>query len=142
MGLKTLEVAVESGSAVIVECCYGTDLARDDDGYILNEQFVAAEAIATPPLQEAMAGRDFGMVQPLSRFLWESGGWMEAQVRCYAKDGDLEMLLCLEEMIMCVDGSHENMFLDTFWTAAQNGRFSAVSHFELVVERPNPSSAR
>ena len=44
------------------------------------------------------------------------------------KDGDLEMLLCLEEMIMCVDGRHENLFLDTFWTAAQNGRFRAVSH--------------
>ena len=114
MGLKALEVAVESGSAVILECCYSTDLGRDEDGYILNEQFVAAEAIATPPLQEAMAGRDFGMVQPLSRFLWESGGWMEAQVRCYAKDGDLEMLLCLEEMIMCVGGRHENLFLDTF----------------------------
>ena len=53
---------------------------------------------------------------------------MEAQVRCYAKDGDLEMLLCLE-MIMCVDGRHESLFLDKFWTAAQNGRFSAVSHF-------------
>ena len=75
-----------------------------------------------------MAGRDFGMVRPLSRFLWESGGWMEAQVRRYAKDGDLEMLLRLEEMIMCVDGRHENLFLDTFWTAAQNGRFGEVSH--------------
>ena len=83
--------------------------------------------MATPPLQEAMAGRDIGMVRPLLRFLWESGRWMEAQVRCYAKDGDLEMLLCLE-MIMCVDGRHEKLFLDTFWTAAQNRRFSAVSH--------------
>ena len=43
MGLKALEVAVESGSAVIVECCYSTDLGRDEDGYILNEQFVAAD---------------------------------------------------------------------------------------------------
>ena len=40
MGLKGVEVAVESGSTVIVECCYSTDIGRDEDGYILNEQFV------------------------------------------------------------------------------------------------------
>ena len=52
---------------------------------------------------------------------------MEAQVRRYAKDGDLEMLRSLE-MIMCGDGRHENLFLKTFWTAAMYGRFIVVSY--------------
>jgi len=130
MGLKALEVAVESGSAAIVDCCYSSDLGRNEHGFILDEQWVAAEAIVTPPLQEAMAGRDFGMVRSLSRFLGaagESGGWMEVEVRRYAKDGDLEMLRCLEEMIMCDDGRYEGLFWRTFWTAAAYGRFRAVA---------------
>ena len=53
---------------------------------------------------------------------------MEAQVRRYAKDGDLEMLRSLEEMIMCGDGRHKNLFLKTFWTAAMYGRFIVVSY--------------
>ena len=52
---------------------------------------------------------------------------MEAQVRRYAKDGDLEMLRSLE-MIMCGDGRRENLFLETFWTAAMYSRFSVASY--------------
>ena len=48
---------------------------------------------------------------------------MEAQVQQYAKYGDLEMVRSLEEMIMCDDGRHEHLFLKTFWTAAEHGRF-------------------
>ena len=49
-------------------------------------------------------------------------------MRRYAKDGGLEMLRSLEEMIMCGDGRHDNLFLKTFWTAAMYGRFSVVSY--------------
>lgn len=128
LGVKALEVAVRSGRVDLVACCYSTDLGRDEDGYILDEQFSAAEAIATPPLKLAVAARDGEMMRPLCRFLGEGGEWMEAQVQQYAKDGDLEMVRSLEEMIMCDDGRHEGLFLNTFWTAAEHGRFSVVSH--------------
>lgn len=128
MGVKALQVAVRSGRADLVACCYPSDLGRDEHGYILNEQFAAAEAIATPPLKLAVAARHGEMMGPLCRFLGEGGEWMEAQVQQYAKDGDREMVRSLEEMIMCDDGRHEYLFLKTFWTAAEHGRFSVVSH--------------
>ena len=127
MGVKALEVAVSSGRADLVACCYSTDLGGDEDGYILGEQLVAAEAIVTPSLKLAVAARHGEMMGPLCSFLRAGGGWMEAQVRQYAKDGDLEMVRSLE-MITCDDGRHEQLFLNTFWTAAMFGRFSVVSH--------------
>lgn len=44
---------------------------------------------------------------------------MEAQVFSYAKNSDLDMLLSLEEMVMCGDGRHEDLFWD--------GAFKAVA---------------
>ena len=127
MGVEALEVAVSSGRADLVACCCTADLGRDEDDYILDEQLVAAEAIATPPLKLAVAARDGETMGHLSRFLGQGGGWMEAQVRRYAKDGDLEMLRSLKGTIMFGDGRHENLFVNTFWTAAMYGRFSVVS---------------
>eukprot|EP00904_Undaria_pinnatifida_P002774 jgi/Undpi1/12498/HiC_scaffold_5.g02169.m1 len=103
MGLKALEVAVESGIAAMPDCCDISDLRHSENGFALDEQRVEAEAIA--------AG--------------ESGGWMRDQVLEFAEDGDMEMLICLEDMIMC--GRYEGLFLDTFWTAVEHGRFSAAA---------------
>eukprot|EP00904_Undaria_pinnatifida_P010032 jgi/Undpi1/6159/HiC_scaffold_20.g08643.m1 len=128
MGLKALEVAVESGSAAMLDCCDISDLRHSENGFVLDEQRVEAEAIVTPPLKEAIASRDLEMVRSLSHFVGaagESGGWMRDQVLEFAEDGDMEMLLCLEDMIMC--GRYEGLFLDTFWTAVEHGRFSAVA---------------
>ena len=44
MGVKALEVAVSSGRADLVKCCYTTDLGGDEHGYILDEQLVVAKA--------------------------------------------------------------------------------------------------
>ena len=74
MRVKALEVAVSSGRADLVVCCCTADLGRDEDGYILDEQLVAAEAIPTPPLKLAVAARDGEMMGPLSRFLGQGGG--------------------------------------------------------------------
>ena len=74
MGVKALEVAVRSGRADLVACCYTADLGRDEDGYILDEQLVAAEAIPTPPLKLAVAARDGKMKGRLPRFLGQGAG--------------------------------------------------------------------
>ncbi|CAB1104349.1 unnamed protein product [Ectocarpus sp. CCAP 1310/34] len=130
MELKALEVAVESGSAAILDCCDSSDLGRGEDGFWVDEGWAVAEAIVTSPLPEAMAGRDFGMVRSLSRFslaAGETGGWMQVEILRYAKDNDLKMLRCLEEMIMCSDGRFEGLFWSTFWTAASYGSFRTVA---------------
>ena len=67
---------------------------------------------------------------------------MEAQLRRYAKDGDLEMRRSLEEMIMCGDGRHKNLFLNTFGTAAMYGRFSVVSYLLSWWWRDQPPHRR
>eukprot|EP00904_Undaria_pinnatifida_P007111 jgi/Undpi1/352/HiC_scaffold_1.g00348.m1 len=128
MGLKALEVAVESGGAAMLDCCDISDLRHSENGFVLDEQRVEAEAIVTSPLKEAIASRDLEMVRSLSRFVGaagESGGWMRDQVLEFAEDGGMEMLLCLEDMIMC--GRYDGLFLDTFWTAVEHGRFSVVA---------------
>eukprot|EP00904_Undaria_pinnatifida_P006473 jgi/Undpi1/2956/HiC_scaffold_14.g06333.m1 len=101
MGLKALEVAVESGSAAMLDCCDISDLRHSENGFALDEQRVEAEAIVTPPLKEAIASRDLEMLPSLSHFVGaagESGGWMRDQVLEFAEDGDMEMLLCLEDI--------------------------------------------
>ena len=128
MGVKALEVAVSSGRPDVVECCHTSDLGRDACGNILVEQFAAAENIATPPLKLALAARHREMIGPLCRFVGEGGYWLESQVEQYAKDGDLEMIQSLKEMIMCDDGRHDRLFNSTFCTALENGRFSVLSY--------------
>ena len=106
---------------------------------------MAAEALATPYMREVIRSRDFGMVRPLSRFMNRSGnegGWMEDEVLRYAKDGDMEMIRCLKEMIMCGDGRHENLYWYTHWTAAQYGHFKMVAYLLVWWWKDQPPHTR
>lgn len=127
MGVKALEVAVQSDSVDVMNCCFVSDYWSENVGVRIEQQNAASD-IVTPRFKLAMAARDVDMVRSLSRFVIGGDDGMQAQLLGYAKDDDLEMVLALESWIEAPDNDDIYLLDRTLWTAAMYGNFRVVSH--------------
>lgn len=121
MGLTALQVAVDSGSVDVVDCCFPSDYWSED---ILGrtEKQGAAREIVIPSLELAMGVRYFDMVRSLSRFVERRDDGLEAKLMAFTKDDDVEKVRAVKGWIFV----EVHVFKNTFWTAASHGSFRVV----------------